>query len=179
MILLASPSDLKPVATRDDAREFARRTLKNLQHIERARQFSRDVHVVTQLTNSLLGLVIFPWENEIISPLIGWPLEDLTKKGWPAWKIERDPTKAPKKHNCAPTLDDLVNHIRNAAAHRHLKYSSDSSDLLKVELSLADGLPRTVAGSRTFEFYWRASINAADLRSWLQCLAEALDEELS
>lgn len=179
MTVLASASDLKPVATRDDAREFARRTLKNLQHIERTRQFSDGVHVVTQLTNSLLGLVIFPWEHEIISPLIGRPLEALTKRGWPAWQIERDPTKAPRKHKCSPTLDDLVYHVRNAAAHRHLKYSSDDSDLLKVELSLADGIPRKIHGSKTFELYWWASINAADLRSWLQCLAEAIDEELS
>lgn len=49
-------------ATRQDALEFASRTLKNLQFLESAREAGADVHVVTQLVNSLLGFVVFPLE---------------------------------------------------------------------------------------------------------------------
>jgi len=45
--------------SRNHALTFAQRTRENLLHIERAAKAGDDVHVVTQLAISLLGLVVF------------------------------------------------------------------------------------------------------------------------
>ncbi len=42
---------------------FAGRVLKNLRYIMGQRKNGADVHEVTQLAVSLLGLVVFPWEK--------------------------------------------------------------------------------------------------------------------
>ena len=39
------------------------RTLKNLEYIQDAHARNDDVHVVTHLVTSLLGLVVLPWEK--------------------------------------------------------------------------------------------------------------------
>jgi len=75
-------------ATRNDALEFGARTLKNLEYLERARQKGEDVHVVTHLANSLLGLIVFPVEKKFVRFILKQSLSDLTKKGWPSWSFE-------------------------------------------------------------------------------------------
>lgn len=47
---------------RSDALGLAERTRKNLFFIEAAFERGEDVHVITQVANSLLMLVVFPWE---------------------------------------------------------------------------------------------------------------------
>ena len=46
--------------SRNDALGFAARTKQNLLMIEKAFEAGEDVHVVTQLVVSLLGLVVYP-----------------------------------------------------------------------------------------------------------------------
>ena len=57
---------LQGMSSRNDTLEFAIRTLKNLTFITEAAAAGFDVHPVTQLTNCLLGLVVFPWEQELV-----------------------------------------------------------------------------------------------------------------
>lgn len=52
------------LASRNDSRGFADRTRKNLLFIEQAYESGNDVHVVTQIVTSSLGLIVFPWEHE-------------------------------------------------------------------------------------------------------------------
>lgn len=54
-----------PNNDRNEAYEFAVRTRRNLLAIEKAKTASEPVHVVVQLTNSLLGLIVFPKEKEL------------------------------------------------------------------------------------------------------------------
>ena len=42
---------------------FSARTLKNLAYLDAARDEGADVHVVTQLVTSLLGLIVFPYQE--------------------------------------------------------------------------------------------------------------------
>jgi hypothetical protein len=58
--------NIQPINTRNEALEFARRTRRNLEFIEMAKETGEHVHVVTQLTISLLGLVVFPKERLLL-----------------------------------------------------------------------------------------------------------------
>ena len=49
--------------SRNATEEFARRVRKNLDYIIRKRNEGEDVHEVTQLVISLLGIIVFPWES--------------------------------------------------------------------------------------------------------------------
>jgi hypothetical protein len=51
---------------RSDALGLAERTRKNLLFIEGAFERGEDVHVITQVANSLLMLVVFPWERHFV-----------------------------------------------------------------------------------------------------------------
>ncbi len=64
---------------RNDAIVFARHTRVNLEYIESARQAQADVHLITQLANSLLGLVVF-WERNFVEHIKDVTLADSTRK---------------------------------------------------------------------------------------------------
>ena len=131
------------LAPRNDPLGFARRTRKNLENIERAYSVGADVHVVTQLMLSLLGLIVFPMEKEFYQQIRHWRLEELEKQGWPKWEMSLD-----KSEN----LGDLMYHLRNAVAHRHVTFSSDSRDINEVSIEFTDHRLRIPAP------YWRAHI---------------------
>src|SRR5260370_38539658 len=73
--------------SRNDPLGFATRTRQNLEGIERARASGVDVHVVTQLMLSLLGLIVFPEEDHCYEPIAPWRLDELEQSGWPKWNI--------------------------------------------------------------------------------------------
>ena len=58
------------------------RTLKNLDFMAKARREGKDVHEVTHLLNSLLGLVVIPWER-IDRGIFCAKTEDLECDDWP------------------------------------------------------------------------------------------------
>ena len=62
----------------NEALEFARRTRRNLGFIDKAKAEGADVHVVTQLTLSLFGLVVFRNEKML--------LNETTTKTLAAWQ---------------------------------------------------------------------------------------------
>jgi hypothetical protein len=75
-------------ASRNDAFGFAQRTRKNLAYIEKTFAEGADVHVVTQLVVSLLGLVVFPTERNVVRRLKTLNLSELESLGWPRWEFE-------------------------------------------------------------------------------------------
>jgi hypothetical protein len=87
------------LASRNESMGFADRTKKNLQHIQKAFDAGHDVHVVTQVVNSLLGLVVFPWESHLDEVMQAIPLAELEQQRWPRWEIT--------KGSCS-TLGELV-----------------------------------------------------------------------
>ena len=148
---------------RNHAGVFAQRTLKNFRHIKNSRvNGNTDVHVVTQLANSLLGLVILPFSGDKFGPDLDRPIGDFH---WCKWVIlEDNPTLGGTRTKVVKpvttTLRHLVNHLRNAAAHRRISFSTDGPYPRGVTLTALD------AYSNTGPVYWRAHINGADLEAF-------------
>jgi HEPN pEK499 p136 len=150
---------------RNHAMVFASHTRKNLEYIEMTSKAGthNEVHVVTQLANSLLGLVVFLWERNFVEHIKTLPLADLYKEGWP--RIEM------LKGECQ-TLGDLIYHLRNAAAHGRIKFSSDSQNMHDVAIEIED------CKSRQSIPYWRARMIADDLRVFCLKFIDLLDNTI-
>ena len=168
----SSNQPIRPVVSRDEAGKFAERTIKNYRQLKALHTSQgAGVHVVTHLANSLLGLVVFPWEDDFVVPLAGRGLAGLRTTGgpwpqgkdWPKWNIQVG-------GQITNTLGDLLYHLRNAVAHRHLRFSSDSSVLRDVEFTVEDYKPRSRKA------YWRASINCEELETFSELLACEINE---
>jgi hypothetical protein len=149
-----------PYTDRNETLGFAERTRVNLRvALERARH--GEMHVVTQLTLSLLGLVIFPVErhldkisaNEIV----------VGNSYWPQWHVTLG-----EEHS--RTLADLSKRVRNAAAHRRIMFSSDSRDLSEVFVEMEDYKPHQAVP------FWRADIRADRLFRFCDQFAEYIDQ---
>ncbi len=90
--------------------DFAKRTLENLKTIEKAGRDEKTHYEVTQLINSLLGLIVFPKErsavvkNSCIASLR--PYIQYGDKNMPE--------------------DKLLNNLRNAIGHAHIFFEKDN-----------------------------------------------------
>lgn len=76
-----------PFVERDDALKFAALTRENLEFVENAFARGENVHVVTQLATSLLGLIVFPREKNFTHQVESLALDTLVAQGWPRWQI--------------------------------------------------------------------------------------------
>lgn len=153
----------KATPTRNDVIEFGRRTRRNFEFIERAQHDNSDapVHVVTQLTLSLLGIVIFPYEraDELSSAIFAKTIAEIKADGWLGWSITLD-SPSPKG-TPTRTLKDLFSHIRIAAAHGRLTFNSDSASLCEVAITAEDKPQKKGA-----PINWRAEIDGSQLRNF-------------
>ena len=134
-----------------------------MEFITEARAKGAEVHEVTQLVISLLGLIIFPWEAGAARRIEALLLEDLECQGWPSWSIELD---------CGggtSTLGTLLKHLRNAAAHQRIEFSSDSATMAEVRITFRDALGRAAA------INWQATIDAHDLKRFCDLFAGKLE----
>ena len=138
---------------RNNAMVFAQNTLDNLNLIEGGLSLNSRFHPVTQLINSLLGLIVFTQEKHFINYVAKQPLKELEEKGWPKIALTKDESKRQTK-----TLGDLIRHLRNAVAHGRITFSSDSHDLAAVTVSAEDG------PSKESEPCWIATMTAFQLR---------------
>ncbi|MCO5199447.1 MAG: HEPN family nuclease [Anaerolineae bacterium] len=101
--------------------DFAQRTLQNLEFIEQKVKDDPDAELyeVTQLINSLLGLVVFP-QQHFYEKVPETPLEKLAECGWPDVKtLAGDP---PVAH-----LKELTRYMRNAIAHFNIQFTADEN----------------------------------------------------
>jgi hypothetical protein len=100
--------------------DFARRTLKNLDFIEEnLGKPGAEVYEVTQLINSLLGLLVFP-QQRFYTSIPAIPLHELVQQGWPA--LETLQGQPP-----CDNLKDLFRYLRNGIAHFNVEFTSDSN----------------------------------------------------
>ena len=80
--------------SRNTTRGFTGRTRKNLEPARASHCEREDFHVVTQLVNSFLGIVMLPSTRDHKHKALLITLNDLGKKDWPKWDIEeKDPEK--------------------------------------------------------------------------------------
>ena len=156
--------------TRNKPIGFAQRTRKNLEYIRHARSRNEDVHVVTHLVNSMLGIVVVPYQHYCKKAFWSDSLKKLIiDEGWPKWDIKLDmPTGEKPK---TKTLGHLVWHLRNAAAHGRFEFvgEQDSRNLSEVRLIVHD------APGKGQEPNWKAEIGGPDLYRFCLLLAEHIE----
>ena len=136
------------------------RTIKNLRAVKDLFDQSPDkteptVHVVTQVVNSLLGLVLRPFGQRYALHEDIKPLKHLYAEDWPKWTIT---LPIPEE---AVTLGQLARHLRNAAAHGRYSFSSDSPHLNEVTITVEDK-----PHGENASVNWRAEISGDDLYSF-------------
>lgn len=135
----------------------------NLAFMQSARNAGADVHVVTELVTSLLGLIVFPYERiKQTSParFKKYRLDDFSSQGWPSFTFDIGSSE---------DLDNLIYHLRNAISHRRLTFSSDSREPKEVEIAFRDRKPKATVD------YWGATINAFDLQKFVLLFAGLLN----
>jgi hypothetical protein len=155
----------RPYASRNDSLRFAEHTRKNLAFIQNAFASGAEVHVVTQLVNSFLGLLLFPWEAGLLQHMEARPVETLVEEGWPRWEIVAGERQT-------PTLGRLIRYLRNGVSRKQIHFSSDSQVLSEVEITIWTSLRK---GQRQ---NWVGSLRADDLHVFCWKLMELLQERL-
>lgn len=102
-------------------RDFAERTRKNLDMLRRLQNENPDLEIyeVTQLVNSLLGLLVFP-QQSYFNSIPETPLEELVDQGWPVPEVIGP-------YPQAKDLKELVRYLRNGIAHFNIKFQVDGS----------------------------------------------------
>lgn len=126
-------------------RDFARRTRTNLYAIERLEAQGDEAYEVTQLVNSMLGLLVFPKER-FIDQIPATSLEELKADGWPLPKVVGDFPQA-------RDLRQLIRYLRNAVAHFNLEFVGEQIHAIRVW--------NTYKGRRT----WEAEVGLEELRA--------------
>lgn len=93
--------------------DYAKRTLANLEIIEDAARLQRDdAFEVTQLANSLLAIIVFPFERSL------QPDSNAT------WKnVLINCVKIPKGET---DVDKILQNMRNAVCHSHVLFENDN-----------------------------------------------------
>lgn len=101
----------------DLVKDFANRTNHNLEVIKDCKHKGIEVYEVTQLINSMLGLLIFPKENYIKS-IPKKTTEELKSEGWVIPEVVGN---FPQVQD----LQQLIRYLRNAIAHCNLNFLDD------------------------------------------------------
>jgi len=125
--------------------DFAERTRKNLRIIEKLQAKGDEAYEVTQLLNSMLGLLVFPRER-FIDRIPQTSLGDLEAGGWPVPQVLGDFPQA-------RDLRELVRYLRNAIAHFNIEFIGEKIQSVKVW--------NTKNGRTT----WKAEIGVEELRA--------------
>ena len=158
--------------SRNEPMGIVERTRKNLVYMREARRAGADIHEVTHLLNSLLGLVVVPWER-LKTSIVDVDIETLDD--WPRVKELENTYPGETK-----SLEFLVNRIRNAVAHGGFRFegsgpsfSPDSREPSEVKVVMTDcrsdhGVKRT----------WQAEINGEDLYRFCDKFIEHVKNEV-
>jgi len=131
-------------------KDFAERTKQNLENIRKASKNGSQAQVceVTQLINSLLGLLVFP-QQQYFETIPKLRLSDLEAKGWPEIK------QSPDFPENVGTLDRLMRYLRNAVAHFNMKFLTNDNH----QISGVCVWNTNFNGQRT----WMAELSAGEL----------------
>ena len=105
-------------------RDFAERTRKNLRTIEDLQAKGGEAYEVTQLVNSMLGLLVFPRER-FLDQIPQTSLSDLEADGWPVPKVVGDFPQA-------RDLRELIRYLRNAIAHFNIEFIGEKIQSVRV-----------------------------------------------
>ena len=134
----------------DLVRDFAYRTRKNNEALLNLQKVQPEVEVyeVTQLINSMLGLLVFP-QQRFLNHIPRIPLAELADQGWPVPEVEGD-------YPQVTDLKELVRYLRNAIAHCNLQFLVD-------ERGQINGLRVWNTNPRDRRTTWRARLTMQDI----------------
>ena len=154
---------LTEIPSRDDTLGFATRTLNNLVFIEQAysNDQNNEVHTVTQLVLSLLGILVFPYGKlgALQNPIFSKTLLKATEEGWLGFRITMDDEKGKDTAKRTENVRHLVRHLRNAVSHGRIRFRTDSRNPSEETLTFEDG---PTGGQPN----WRAEITGSELRQF-------------
>lgn len=143
--------------------DFAKRTRANLEFIERAN--SPDVFEVTQLFNSMLGLLVFP-QQSYMNRIPKTPLRDLVDSGWPSINVIRG---APSHQN----LQQLIRMLRNGVSHCNVQFiADDQNQLTGLRIWNHEG------GKKQNPKNWEAELSIENLRAIALKFVELMEAEV-
>lgn len=124
---------------------FAQRTKRNLDFIQ---QSSGDetlkIYEVTQLVNSLLGILLFP-RSYMWKHFKSFELDQLNLQDWPDLT-----NQSPVLDKLSPdNLEQVLREMRNAVAHNDLKFISDRNNEIEciVFLNINSKIVKKLIGS--------------------------------
>jgi hypothetical protein len=144
-------------------KDFALRTLKNLNALRdiQRNQPSVEVYEITQLINSMLGLLVFP-QQRYVNNIPKVPLAELANRDWPIPEVVGN---YPQVKN----LNQLLRYLRNAIAHFNLEFISDENKNI-------EGLRVWNVDPRTGEITWKARLTKDDIEKISRKFVELLLE---
>lgn len=147
--------------------DFAQRTLDNLDYMQAQEQAGvKGIYPVTQLWNSLLGLLVLPYEREV-DRLPETPMGELLAMGWP--RVEH-------KFAEPAHLRALIKHLRNAVAHCNVEFFSGPDDEIS-SLRLRNHSPNPRGrDQRLNEVVWEAVLDLSDVERIARLTAQVYVE---
>lgn len=155
---------------RDTMVGFSARVRKNLDFMLDARASEgADVHIVTQLTTSLLGLVVYTFQFYKDGKLVdfeAYSMERLAAEGWPEWTFHKGEVETTNLHY-------FLCRLRNGTSHYLVSFSNDSRRLEEVYVTFGDR-PKEKA-----DIDWEVEIRADLLLDFTRKLADLLKEDLA
>jgi len=131
-------------------KDFALRTKHNLRALRDIQNSGKEVYEVTQLINSMLGLLIFPKENYFRS-IPRKTTEELLSEGWSIPKVVGN---FPQVRD----LRELIRYLRNAIAHFNIEFYDEGTNKIKGII-----VWNTPPGSDIEN--WRAKMSIKELES--------------
>lgn len=96
-------------------KDFVERTRSNLEVVRSVAKTDGEAYEVTQLINSMLGLLVFP-EQEFYEKIPETKLADLKKEGWPIPRVRGN-------YMDVSNLKQLARYLRNGIAHFNLRFT--------------------------------------------------------
>ena len=161
------------LGSRSTVSGFAKRTLTNLLFVASTPE-KKQVHIVTQIITSMLGLLIFVHEHlekhsntkgDFYNPPHDFP-------DWSKWQFDPQMSKSVVTNG---NFCKLLKHLRNAVSHYRIEFSpsehSDSRDPEQVTIHFRDCPPNKPVD-------WHVSVNGKDLLDFLVELAKRIESAL-
>lgn len=147
--------------------DFAQRTMRNLEFIEQNLDEPEfEVFEVTQLINSLLGLLVFP-QQKFFDKTPEIPLKDLVDLGWP--KITFTEHREPRKNLNFYLLRGFLAYLRNGISHFNVEFLSNKQKQIT-------GL--RVWNIREGEMDWEASLSLVELKQIIKKFIELMEKTM-
>jgi hypothetical protein len=156
------------LAPRNDPLGFAQRAWSNLLEIEE--KFKQDgvegrAHVVTQMVQSLLALLVFPQQKSFFEHFSQWPVNALDSEWLPTQEFGN-----------TEKLGDLLRHMRNAVCHGLVAFSGASTQGPDCRFVDEISVVFSDRSDRKADINWQVRLEGRQIKRFLYNLLEMLHD---